>query len=425
VVGDNAPMSGTPLSPEDVALLQLEGGPLVGHTCKVICFEADAPSPAELRERIAERVPDVPALSLRLSDADGHMTWMRDPDFDPRAHVVEGRPPRPLEREELRQEVARLFAEHLDRARPLWRIDVLPLARHGAALVWRLHHALADGTTAMRYASALLWDEQPVAPARSTAGDLQARDEQRRRAHLARFFAREFGRAGSPFDGRVGSRREVAFARLPLERLHAATKELAGATVNDAVISAVGGGLSAWMEHHHGQFERVRVKIPVSLHRQGDQAANADSFFFVAVPLGRGDPVGRLRAVHTATTERKAEHEAETMDELLRALRGVSPRLAGFCERMERSARAFALNVSNVPGPRGPVSVLGSPVASLHSLAEIAEHHAVRVAAVSMDDGLFLGFCADPNIVPDVGEIAEASEREASDLIAAARATRE
>jgi hypothetical protein len=108
------------------------------------------------------------------------------------------------------------------------------------------------------------------------------------------------------------------------------------------------------------------------------------------------------------------------MGQLLRDLRGVSPRLARFCERIERSARAFALNVSNVPGPRGPVSVLGSPVASLHSLAEIARHHAVRVATVSMDDGLFLGFCADPDIVPDVGEIAEATEQEATDLIAAA-----
>jgi hypothetical protein len=413
-------MAGTPLSPEDDAVLRLEGGPLVGHTCKVIRFEGGGPSPAELRERIAERVPEVPALSLRLSDAGGHMTWMPDPDFDPRAHVVAGRPPRPLDREKLRQEVARLFAERLDRTRPLWRIDVFPLTRHGAALVWRLHHALADGTTAMRYASALLWDEQPFAPARRTSGDLRARDEQRRRAHLAHFFAREFGRSGSPFDGQVGSRREVAFARLPLERLHAAAKELAGGTVNDAVVSAVGGGLSAWMEHHHGHLRRVRVKIPVSLHSQGDGAANADSFFFVAVPLGHEDPVGRLRAVHTATTERKAEHDAETMDQLLHELRGVSPRLARFCERMERSARAFALNVSNVPGPRGQVSVLGSPVASLHSLAEIAEHHAVRVAAVSMDDGLFLGFCADPDIVPDVREIAEATEREATVLIGAA-----
>jgi hypothetical protein len=108
------------------------------------------------------------------------------------------------------------------------------------------------------------------------------------------------------------------------------------------------------------------------------------------------------------------------MDRLLRDLRAVSPRLATFCERIERSARAFALNVSNVPGPREPVAICGARVRSLHSIAEIAEHHAVRVAAVSLCDELFLGFCADPAIVDDVGSMAEATEDEAAKLIAAA-----
>ena len=58
----------------------------------------------------------------------------------------------------LRSEVARLFVERLDRERPLWRIDVARLEGGGAALIWRLHHALADGTTAMRFARMLLWD---------------------------------------------------------------------------------------------------------------------------------------------------------------------------------------------------------------------------------------------------------------------------
>jgi hypothetical protein len=79
------------------------------------------------------------------------------------------------------------------------------------------------------------------------------------------------------------------------------------------------------------------------------------------------------------------------MDRLLRDLRAVSPRLASFCERIEPSARALALNVSNVPGPREPVAICGAHVGSLHSIAEIAEHHAVRVAAVSLCDELFLG----------------------------------
>jgi hypothetical protein len=138
------------------------------------------------------------------------------------------------------------------------------------------------------------------------------------------------------------------------------------------------------------------------------------------VPLAGDDPVRRLRAVHAAAAERKSEHDAETMDRVLRDLRAASPQLVELCERVERSGRAFAVNVSNVPGPSAPVAVAGAPVRSLHSLAEIARHHALRVAAVSLCDELFLGFCADPAIVPEVQWMAAACEREASDLLARA-----
>ncbi len=202
--------------------------------------------------------------------------------------------------------------------------------------------------------------------------------------------------------------------------LHDAARQLAGATLNDALLSAVGGGLRSWVERHHGSLGTIRVKVPVSFHHPGEDAANADSFFIVDVPLAEADPVRRLRVVRESTATRKSDHDAETMDRLLADLRGASPHLAGLCERVERSGRAFALNVSNVPGPRVPVSVLGASVVSMHSIAEIARHHALRVAVVSMSDSLYLGFCADAGIVADVGEIAAATERDALATIAAA-----
>ena len=320
----------------------------------------------------------------------------------------------------MRSEIARLFGERLDRKRPLWRIDVARLAGGGAALVWRLHHTLADGTTAMAFARTLLWDGQPDPASGAASRAAHATDEPRRRAHLARFFAREFARAPSPLDGEIGVSRDVGFASVPLRPLHDAARQLAGATLNDALLSAVGGGLRDWIERHHGRLDTIRVKVPVSLHHQGEDAANADSFFIVEVPLADPDPVRRLRLVREATASRKADHDAETMDRLLADLRGASPGLAGLCERIERSARAFALNVSNVPGPSEPVSILGAKVGSMYSIAEIASHHAVRVAVVSMCDTIYLGFCADAGIVPDVGEIAAATERAALGIIAAA-----
>jgi len=415
---DAAPI---PLAAEDRAILALEGQTIAGHTCKVVRVTGE-PDVDALRASIARRIDSTPLLTRRLSGPDDAPAWVPDTGFDLRAHVVAIPVDRPLDAGGLRAEVARRFEQRLDRARPLWHMDVAPTEGGGSAIIWRIHHALADGTAAMRYARALLWDPPAgataqAAAARATAA--HATDDERRRRHLAGFLHREFARSRtrSPFDGTVGTRRVIAFAGVPLRELHDAARALADATLNDAVLSVVTGALRRWLTHHHGKLGRVRVRVPVSLHHEGDGAGNRDSFFSLALPVDEADPVARLRAVHTATLERKADHDAETMDEMLRDLARISPRLERFAARVEQSPRRFAISVSNVPGPRTPVTVLGSPLHSLYSIAEIGEHHALRVAVVSACGQLGFGFCADPAIVEDLEEMARGVEIEAALLI--------
>ena len=192
--------------------------------------------------------------------------------------------PAPLDDPELRFEVARLFEQRLDRRRPLWQLDVIPL-RSGFALAWRIHHALADGTTAMRFAREVLWDESasprarpaPVAPP-TTRGAAR---------HLGGFVQRELSRsrARSPFDGRIGTRREVAFARVALEPLHDSAKAACGATRQRRGPGVVAGALRRWLVAHHGSLGALRVKVPVSLHQHDDEDGNRDSYFCLALPL--------------------------------------------------------------------------------------------------------------------------------------------
>jgi diacylglycerol O-acyltransferase len=158
----------------------------------------------------------------------------------------------------------------------------------------------------------------------------------------------------------------------------------------------------------------------VSLHHLGDDPGNRDSFFVVSVPLGERDPLARLLATHAATAERKHEHDAEEMDALLKRLAGTSPALERLCDRLERSGRSFAVNVSNVPGPRAALSVLGAPVREVYSIAEIAEHHVLRVAVVSAAGRLHFGLCADPTAVDGLATIAADIEAEAAALVSAA-----
>jgi diacylglycerol O-acyltransferase / wax synthase len=411
-----------PLQPEDLAILALESETVVGHACKVVLVGDGAPGLEELRRAIAGRLDRAPALTLRLSEVGGRPSWVPDEAFDLAAHVVASPVAEPLDEAGLRREVARLFAERLDRAHPLWRIDVAPLEGGGRALVWRTHHALADGTATMRYARALLWDGEPDATAPGHGLRAAATDDARRRGHLVAFLRREFGRSGgpSPFDGTIGTRRRVAFAALPLGPLHRCARESCAGTVNDAVLAVVSGGIRRWLAARGGDLGDLRLRVPVSLHHEGDDAANRDSFFSIAVPLGEPDPYARLRAVRAATEEAKAGRDAQHMDAVLGDLGRVSPGLRRLVARVEESPRRFAVAVSNVVGPREPVAVLGAPVRGLYSLAEIGERHALRVGAVSLADALNLGLCADPGIVDDVEGIAAGAEAEARALIEAA-----
>jgi hypothetical protein len=411
------------LQPEDLAILDLECPTIVGHTCKLVRLAPGTVDVAALRHRVASRIDEVPILTCRLGGSAAARMWVVDESFDIDRHVGPADVPGPLDDDSLAALVADLFAQHLPRDRPLWRMDVAPLADGGVVVIWRLHHALADGTTAVRWAKALLWDEvtEPAAAATPPAPVVAevVHDEARRRWQLAGFLAREFSEGGrSPFDGHVGTRREVGFAAVSISKLHGAAHRIGGATVNDALLSIVAGAVRRWVEAQHGRLADVRVRVPVSLHHEADGAGNRDSFFSLNLPLHETDPVVRLREIHAATQRRKHYGDAEREDVLLRELTHVSS-LSRFVTRLQASPRQFALCVSNVPGPRGPVSVLGVPVLSLSGLAEIGQRHALRVAAVSLGDRMSLGFCADPAIVVDVGLMAAAAAAEAGELISA------
>lgn len=425
VDGDAAPLV-QPLAPEDVAILALESDTIVGHVCRVILVHGQLTRQA-LLNRLAGRISGTPLLTCRLEERPQGYFWVTDPHFDLENHLSAPPLQTPLDRNGLCDAVAQLFEQHLDRSRPLWSISLFALEGGGSALVWRIHHALADGTTAVKFAERLLWDSTDKAVTSASAhAKHDGADSARRRNHLAALLAREFGRqhGSSPFDGTVGTKREIGLAETSLPNLRQAAKAVNGATVNDAILTVVAGALRHWIEHHHGRLTNVRVRVPVSLHREHDEALNRDSYFSLELPLREVDPLARLRAVQRATSRRKAEADAEHLDLLYHELGAVSPRLRQFAANLEDSPRRFALSVSNVPGPRAPVSMLDMPVTGIFGLAEIGERHALRISVHSNADRLCFGLCADPQLVPDLQRMASAVSDEAEALVAATTAAR-
>lgn len=418
------------LSGEDLSILALENATVAGHTCKVILVQGQLDA-GQLRSSIAARLDRAPRLRLRLAERDGEPWWVPDPELDLTAHVVGSGPAGVGDEAGLGAAVAGIFAQHLDRSRPLWRIDVIPgLAGGRSAVIWRIHHALADGMTAMAMASAVLWDDAPASgpAARPHRHPRPAQPASTGGRHLLgdlRSAAREAPQPWhrSPFDGHIDAQRSVAFSTAGLAGLRRVGHATGGATVNDAVLSVVAGGLHRWLEAHHGHLGAVRVKVPVSLHNaagpghDGADPGNRDSFFCLDLPLGPEEPLHRLATIQHATKIRKQGHDAQHLDTCMRELARVPP-LGHFAERVLSHARSFALNVSNVPGPRQPVHVLGRPVLAMYSLAEIGAHHALRIAVVSLADTLNFGLVADPTLLDDVDQLAAGLHAEAAALTA-------
>jgi diacylglycerol O-acyltransferase len=148
----------------------------------------------------------------------------------------------------------------------------------------------------------------------------------------------------------------------------------------------------------------------------GDSAGNRDSFLLVRLPVAEADPVARVRAVSRATGLRKNRHDARAVY----ALRGSLSRVpAGVRRRLQeivQGPREYSLNISNVPGPRGPIQVLDRRVEGLYPFAEVAPRHGLRLAAASLEGSLFIGLLADPNVVPDLDRLAASIPAEVDEL---------
>ena len=430
-----ASLKGERLSQDDAQILRLECPAIKGHTGKVLVLAPDAAgdelTAGALRERVSDRIGAFPRLSQRVARSRfrlGRPAWVEADHVDLDWHVASDPSTEPLSDEELRRAVGELLAERLDHERPLWRLDVLPLTGGRTAIVGRIHHAMADGVSAIKLAAGILWDaEEPPAPAPAAVAGAAASnavrpppdphppgaaagaprtEEANILVRLPAALWRELRPgADSELDQHLGPDREVAWTSFPLERLkrigHGAGK---GFTVNDVVLAVVAGGLRAWLGGGDGSAHDVRVQVPVCLHAQEEETGelgNRDSFLNVDLPIAEPDPLTRLRLINAETRQRKLDHDAEALYAFFHALGRFRPLYKGIT-RLTSGPREFALSVSNVPGPQRHAAILGHPLEEFCSFAEPADRHALRVSVISLAGELAFGMCSDPEAIDDL-----------------------
>ena len=454
------------LSPEDSRILALESNSIVGHTCKMIVAERTGDGVEVLRDRISRRISLAPSFRRRIVVTPHRLDaplWADDPNFDVRRHVRRVPVSRPVGDWELRKIVAGLMAERLPRDRPLWAIDVVePLEDGSRAVVWRIHHAMADGQAAMAIGSALLWSDStdpepdppplPPAPPLPSSNRLIAsalNDRARAAGHTAEVIGRRVVSrrrmrqsleelrgapdaiwreltpepGTSPLNAPAGRRRQVAFVDHPLDAVHAASKALGEAvTINDLLLGVIAGGLRHWLETRHGSIEPLRVQVPVSMHREGEAPGavpNRDSFVNIDLPVQEPDAARRVLAVNEQMRVRKQDRDAEQLYTVFADVGHVSKHLFDLAHRMASNPHVFALSVSNVRGPAGTHYLAGGEIRRVSSLAEIAPHHALRVSAISFGGQMSIGLCADGDAIPELSQLAEGVERSLTELTGA------
>lgn len=173
-----AKRAGGPLSRADSAWLHMEHPTNLMMITAMFRFQG-VPDPARLRTLLEERLCAHDRFRMKVLAARSPLAaprWEPHPEFHIDHHFTVEHPPDPLDQEELLERVGQLMSTPLRREHPLWDMCLLTNVEGGAALLVRLHHAIADGIALIKVLLKMVDvppASEPVAPAarRASAGD--------------------------------------------------------------------------------------------------------------------------------------------------------------------------------------------------------------------------------------------------------------
>jgi diacylglycerol O-acyltransferase len=403
--------------------------------------EGAAPSLAEVRARIRERLDLVPRLSQRLSSPRiGNFTrprWERDPNFDVRDHVhaVD------LEGGELLKWVGQYFSHRLDLSRPLWQVVLLDgLPNRSWALVSKIHHCLVDGIGGASVAVAMLLDfEQPRPAGDDHEADGSRSDSRSESDRMSRLWSSMGGgglkpekrrRRGRPIRERSPTReptslkvqispnRTITAIDVPLDQLKA-VKDRLGGTVNDVVLTAASSGLRHLFEHRgeRPMPTHLRTMIPVNRRKPSELllAGVRVSTLYIDLPLEAADPLARYRETVASSAVLKGSSDAARHAQLYDFAGAAPPLIQRWIERV--LFRTFDLTITNVPGPRTQLYAMGAPMVRFVPVGPpLSSGYPLSISVFSYAGTVTFALLADPAAVPDLDILRNGVEESLADL---------
>jgi diacylglycerol O-acyltransferase / wax synthase len=153
------------LSAIDASFLHQEGSESHMHVGALVTLEGPPPEMEDFLDSLRGRLHLVPRYRQKLAfppAGTGRPLWVDDTDFNLEYHVRHTALPKPGSDEQLRNLVARIFSQQLDRSKPLWELWIVEGIEDGSwALITKTHHALIDGISGIDLAT-VLFDVTPV-----------------------------------------------------------------------------------------------------------------------------------------------------------------------------------------------------------------------------------------------------------------------
>ncbi|MCB0896569.1 MAG: DUF1298 domain-containing protein [Nocardioidaceae bacterium] len=412
---------------------------------------------ATMKERLWDRYPVFRSIAVRGDD--GAWWWEEQEDADIESRYERVVLPEPGGDAELQALIAQHRVAPLDFEEPLWRSILVDGYRGGSAVLFRSHHAIADGIRMVQMTISLFDidpDGTPAGAAPQDHADVPVVQEPRPRGLLALTssavgatlqLARTAvtnpvgaahtaltltgaaagalgGRALSALPGDLDTVRKLTIGTrndnavwtgrasehkvitwsepLSLEE----TKRIAhehGATVNDVLVTCVADALRSYLHAHDSICNSVTWDVPVNLQPFDPDLpvvlGNGFALVQLELPTNSADIEATLRAVQARMGRIKRGHEA-VLDFEVQAL--ISHMSKGLYRATIDLIGNRAVGVlTNVPGPRMPLYAAGQKVTWMMGWAPLGADQAMSLTIYSYDGKVFVGLAADAELVPD------------------------
>ena len=453
----------------DASFLALEEGGAHMHVGSVLLFDGDAPPYEDLIGHVERRLALVPRYRQKLAFpplVQSRPVWIDDPHFNIGYHVRHTALPEPAGERELRRLAGRLFAQRLDRSKPVWELWLVDrVGDDRFALISKTHHCLVDGISGVDIATVLFDldadppeqpEPEPWVPRPEPSQTALVADALAERASTPLGLARaaadavihpqhalaagaaavgglasltQAGLGGaprSPLNVRIGPHRRIAWVDGDLATFKE-IKDALGGTVNDVVLTVVAGALRGhFLAHGYDTDTELKAMVPVSVRAESERGAlgNKVAAMYAPLPIGLADPIARFRAIHEAMRGLKESGQAVGAETLTGLADFAPPTILSQAVRIQTVQRLFNLTVTNVPGPQFPLYLLGRQLSRLYPLVPIIENAALGIAIMSYHGRIDFGLVSDYDALPDLDDVATALEGAIGELAAAAGVAR-